>query len=829
MACEQRPDIARSVQTNPKPFHMTSPDSQIVQAAIAGKLLDFCMPGEDKAPKAEWGEERTIDAAVIVQLCGTETPYGPIHPKGIHIRGARISGSLELEGKTIDIPLFFEQCWIEQPIQLKGSHLNALALTASRISGFRGERLVLNDTLYVNEGFCCEGEISLVDAGISGSLMADGAVLKNDGGTALNAERLQLGGGLHLSNVEVQGGIQLQHALIGKNLSSTGGHFRNWGKYACIDARHATIKGDVLFDTDYSSEPDLRRYFSTVGSIVLSQGRIEGHLRIQGAHLTNPLTGALWANNITVMGSVLISGLEAKGIVSFAYGNIAHTFECTEYIRLSHPGYIALDAKEMTTGKTVKFGWSFKMEETINLTGADVGGALIFLDGDFTSEGLIAINANRITVRQDVLFDSDFEANGEVRFIGASIGGSFSVGGGKLRNKGQIALDASLSTFGGKIEFKKDTELVGRCSFNGSKIGDQFYAPYCKFLCDGQVALLAENMVTAADMVLEGSVIDGGASLRNADIGGDLRLQEVTIDSQSEVMGINASGLSVKGSVFLHGFVSRAAIYFTVSYIRKDFVCMASQLENGGKSQNNDPVAFDAQGMKVEGTLFWQSMKISAKGLLDFSTATVGQLVDDISSWPAGHQLVLDNFAFHSFGEPSMSVHERRQWLCRQKSFNVQPYDQVAMALRRASRIGDARRISRAKQNDLRKYGKMGRWEKVTNWFLDFTIGQGYQVWRVVLLSLAVVIAGSFIFNEAHLSHHMLLLKNEAHPAFQPFVYSIDVFLPIVNLHQKDYWLPDTAHPGSYFYMIWLWVQICLGWILTTLAVAGLTGIVKKD
>ena len=79
----------------------------------------------------------------------------------------------------------------------------------------------------------------------------------------------------------------------------------------------------------------------------------------------------------------------------------------------------------------------------------------------------------------------------------------------------------------------------------------------------------------------------------------------------------------------------------------------------------------------------------------------------------------------------------------------------------------------------------------------------------------------------------------DEYQTFNAFIYSLDAFIPIVNLHQQNYWLPDTnkgrilkilgiqTRWGSLL-RIYLWVHICLGWIITSLWVAGLTGLVRR-
>lgn len=68
-----------------------------------------------------------------------------------------------------------------------------------------------------------------------------------------------------------------------------------------------------------------------------------------------------------------------------------------------------------------------------------------------------------------------------------------------------------------------------------------------------------------------------------------------------------------------------------------------------------------------------------------------------------------------------------------------------------------------------------------------------------------------------------------SYPCLNPFIYSLDAFLPIIELHQEKYWLPDPSRPGGRYVLWYLWFHICMGWLFTSLLAAALTGLVKKD
>jgi len=79
------------------------------------------------------------------------------------------------------------------------------------------------------------------------------------------------------------------------------------------------------------------------------------------------------------------------------------------------------------------------------------------------------------------------------------------------------------------------------------------------------------------------------------------------------------------------------------------------------------------------------------------------------------------------------------------------------------------------------------------------------------------------------------------YPEFQALVYSVDVFLPVVGLHQASHWMPDATKdfklafsekmstPVSGKALWWyVWLETAAGWVLTTLFVVCLTGLVRR-
>ncbi len=83
--------------------------------------------------------------------------------------------------------------------------------------------------------------------------------------------------------------------------------------------------------------------------------------------------------------------------------------------------------------------------------------------------------------------------------------------------------------------------------------------------------------------------------------------------------------------------------------------------------------------------------------------------------------------------------------------------------------------------------------------------------------------------------------SSEPYEELHPFLYSLDVFLPFVNLHQEHYWWPNGQASGHSFVLgrsvrvsgrllrHYLWLQIVAGWLLSAIFLAGVTGLFKND
>src|SRR5262249_368387 len=127
--------------------------------------------------------------------------------------------------------------------------------------------------------------------------------------------------------------------------------------------------------------------------------------------------------------------------------------------------------------------------------------------------------------------------------------------------------------------------------------------------------------------------------------------------------------------------------------------------------------------------------------------------------------------------------------------------------------------------------------------------GYGHRPMLTIMWSLVVVLLGWAVVRTAKAASVMRPTFPENVPAgserryerLYPFLYSLDVFLPFVNLHQEHYWWPDADASGlcrvlgvplklnGAFVLYYLWVQVMAGWLLSAIFIAGVTGLIVND
>jgi hypothetical protein len=219
---------------------LTSVEQSLVEHVGRGEWLDLAAADDviDEATMRSWGGSRTCRASVIRDILRGRLTVA-IDPHGIRLRGARITGRLDLDRLSTDIWLDLDDCLLEEGIAARNARLPGLLLTGCQIEhpaeppldgiGLSCGLLLLTGARVI--GHAKAGAVNLGAARVTGRLNCTEVKLRNDSGPALDGNTLQVGQNMLLSGQftgsGVDGAVNLLGAHIDGQLSFDGAQLRN--------------------------------------------------------------------------------------------------------------------------------------------------------------------------------------------------------------------------------------------------------------------------------------------------------------------------------------------------------------------------------------------------------------------------------------------------------------------------------------------------------------------------------------------------------------------------------------------------------------------------
>lgn len=340
-------------------------------------------------------------------------------------------------------------------------------------------------------------------------------------------------------------------------------------------------------------------------------------------------------------------------------------------------------------------------------------------------------------------------------------------------------------------------------------------------------------------------------SLFRAEIEGNLDCSASRLSGDPPLAAALAA---INGDVVLQDGVETAGVIdLRLARIGQSLSVNHARFIGGGQNGLN------AERATIGGTLYWVDIAKSARTQLDLSDAHAASLWDDEKSWPTPGNLYLDGFVYGAFAGGSTGELARLRWLRLQPlalQAQPQPYRQLAQVFRDGGREEGAAQVEIARENALTKYGGKG----IARWLwreaLRATIGYGYRPLRALLWILGFVLLGAILFRWGYEAGFIAPTEESAYqafigsgapprhyPPFSSLVYSLENFLPVVDLHQGTYWRPNPHHPSkrtrklkwaddtlsARLLRCYLWVHILAGWTITPLLFAGLAGLLRND
>lgn len=551
------------------------------------------------------------------------------------------------------------------------------------------------------------------------------------------------------------------------------------------------------------ADPEAKKLIPSKGLKIFSF-KIDGRLNLSDIDIDKPLTfyGCYFLNNIylsrakvleisffnTHVKSIIANNIQVKYSLKLCQAHLTETNEIIEGIPQQN---------------SLEDDLRFQASNIVLLKNAIIGNNLCCDGGHFYGGQKESINAERAIIKGSVFMRYGFQAEKPVNLIAINIKGDIDCRDGHFKNLSEerYALILESINVQGNAWLSNGFKALGGVSLLGSKIGKELLCLKAEFLC-----------INSDDT----EAIKASKTTKNA---------------------LLADNIQVESDVWLSpDFQAKGSVSFDSAVIKNCF--------------NMDSI-INPENME-----------------LDLSFAKIHILRDSEKSWPNEGKLHLYGLVYDLFNQEApteeskvnkttpIDSKSRLKWIRLQPKnpFSSQSYAQLATVLKSMGSVSDATEVLIAQQRDYREYGKLNEIDKFWNRIFGFSIRYGYRTSRTLIPLLFLWIFGSGIFcygysqeliTPSRNNHSVTSFLQKPHPninypKFNAIIFSLDTLVPLIDLHQQKYWLPNAninkgnanlkkgALIDGVFLRYYFWLHIFLGWGLSSLTVAALTGLIRR-
>lgn len=388
----------------------------------------------------------------------------------------------------------------------------------------------------------------------------------------------------------------------------------------------------------------------------------------------------------------------------------------------------------------------------------------------------------------------------------------------EIANSRVPGIDAGLARIDGALDLRRSTLEGGSLILSNARVAGELGLTDARISGPGEWAVLAGGLVMEGGLFAKRLVTRGGLRLLGAQLPGGLFLQGARLE--------NAGGIALAAGHVVASTVDCSQGFTAQGTVRLRGARIEDLLTFEGAHLKGDGTALVGIAMHVGDFDFRTATPPS--GTVDLRSAHATWCQDGERAWP--DEVLLEGFTYGSirFGETEPAedaaapvggdVARRLAWIRRNPGYAPQPYEQLAGRYRQIGHDGDARRVLLAKQRHRRRgLHPAGR---LWGHLLDATVGYGYRPWLAGVWLIALTLLGTLVFGH----HTPTPVKPGEGAPFQPFVYTLDLLIPIGGLGQRTawYWTESVSQ--------WLaYVLIAAGWVLTTAVVAGVTRTLNRN
>ncbi|GAA4484260.1 oxidoreductase [Actinoallomurus oryzae] len=349
--------------------------------------------------------------------------------------------------------------------------------------------------------------------------------------------------------------------------------------------------------------------------------------------------------------------------------------------------------------------------------------------------------------------------------------------------------------------------VEGEVRLPGAQVGGQLIFRGARLRNPKGLALYASRLSVAANVFCDGGFsAEGEIRLRGGRIGGYLSLVGASISHPGR-MALNCDDLSIETDIYCSdGFRADGGV--SLSGARVGGLLSL----RGGRLKNPAGVALSLQRLQAEEVLLRPAEPIA--GTVDMRYARIKLLRDDPLSWAPRY--TLDGLTYDTI-DPPLTAGERLKWLERDGDGYVpQPYERLAETYRTLGHDGERRVVLLAKQRRRRATQTVPL--RVWGYVQDWTVGYGYRPFLAGAWLVALLAFGTVIFQ-----HQPKITEPGHNTEFNPFLYTLDLLLPVGSLGQEGEFAPHG---------VYLWISdalVAAGFLLGLTVAAGATRVLRRD
>lgn len=533
----------------------------------------------------------------------------------------------------------------------------------------------------------------------------------------------------------------------------------------------------------------------------------------------------------------------------------------------------------------------FESYGEINFITAEIQDSLVCNDSKFINQNGFSLNFNNAKIDGNIFLSGNFESIGEINFLNSQIGKSIYCSG-KFINKNKISLNFNGSTINGNIFLKDNFISNGEVNFASTEIKKNLECDNGKFLNEDKNSTTLNcngAEVKGSIFLRNGFLSKGEVNFINLKIAGILDCSNGKFINKMGI-SLNCSGIKVDNTVFLrNGFCSNGEVNFSNSQIGNNLECVESKFRSekalicnsmkiGANLLFKDSIVFgdiNLNSVQIENKLLFSSLTINGNIILSLAKINVINVEGKLLENTQLKEIFLDGLEYNHLSGKNSDFLTFKGELRKTKEFKPQPYKQLAKVLRKMGHNKDADEIM-IEYNKIITKKTHNKFTKILKQIYGFTAGYGYKPMRVFGTMLIIwLICSLFYFNGANVAvfspsnalvfqkkiEYQCIVDNNGtlfldkfnwkkynqynnwtkseklegeYTTFQPFLYSLDLIIPLVDLRMDKDWGVFISPINNEFTLndLTRWVirfEILFGWIYSLILVAILSGLAKNE